>query len=310
MNTALSSRRLFRTFSLVTVASFAGLIAANPASAMDLFLNSGFEDDFNGWETLGDTSTQSTFQGLNPRNTSQGLLTTSCPATPFPSGECFDTQNPSNFRQDDPAGGNNNRTFNFSGRDQGDANGNNFNQDGNLQNFLNLPSNSLNIPRKGGTISGTRTPKEGSAIKQTITVEDGSIITFDWNHLTNDGTDPILGNQDYSFVTIYNTQDVRDDRTIQILGDSTGDITTPIDGSQTEFEKANDGYRFFSSEPLDAGTYVVGAGVVDVDGTGISSGLLLDNFEVVPFDFSATTGLGLVAGVFGLSRLRRRFKSE
>ena len=97
--------------------------------------------------------------------------------------------------------------------------------------------------------------------------------------------------------------------TVQILGDSTGDITTPIDASQTDFSTVN-GYRFFSSEALDAGTYVVGMGVVDVDGTGISSGLLVDNFEVVPFDFSATAGLGFVAGVFGLSRLRRRFKSK
>ena len=310
MNTALSYRRLFRTFSLATVASFAGLIAANPASAMDLFLNSGFEDGLDNWDILGDTSTQSSFQGIDPLGGDrQGLLTTSCPATPFASGECFDTQNTSNFRQDDPVGGNSNRTFNSSGRDQGDANGNNFNQNGNLQNFLGLPSNSLNIPRQGSAIGGTRTPKEGSAIRQTITVEDGSIITFNWNHLTNDGTDPIFGNQDYSFVTIYNTEDDRADRTIQVLGDSTGDITSPIDESQTDFEKV-DGYRFFSSQALDAGTYVVGAGVVDVDGTGISSGLLLDDFEVVPFDFSSTTGLFFVTGVFGLSRLRRRFKSE
>ena len=310
MNTALSYRGLFRTFSLVTVASFAGLIATNPASAMDLFLNGGFENDLDNWEILGDTSTQSSFQGIDPLGGDfQGLLTTSCPATPFPSGECFDTQDPSNFRQDDPAGGSNNRVFNLSGLDQGDANGNNFNQNDNIQNFLQLPSNSLNIPREGGAIGGTRTPKEGSAIRQTITVEDGSIVTFDWNYLTNDGTDPLLGNQDYSFVTIYNTQSDRADRTIRVLGDSSGSIITPIDESQTDFDKVS-GYDFFSSEPLDAGTYVVGAGVIDVDGTGISSGLLLDNFAVVPFDFSSTTGLGFVAGIFGLSRLRRRFKSK
>ena len=310
MNTALSNRLLCRTLSLITIASFASLISANPASAMDLILNSGFEDDLNDWQTLGDTSTQSSFQGIDPLGGSrQGLLTTSCPATPFSGGECFDTQNTSNFRQDDPAGGNNDRTFNFSDRDQGDANGNNFGQASNLQTFLGLEANSLNIPRQGGSILGTRTPKEGSAIKQEITVEDGSIINFDWNYLTNDGTDPTFGNQDYSFVTIYNVDDPLADRSVQILGDSIGNITTPIDAAQTDFEKVG-GYRFFSSEALEAGTYVVAAGVVDVDGTGVSSGLLVDNFEVVPFDFSATAGLGLVAGVFGLSRLRRRLKSQ
>ena len=172
MNTALSSLRLFRTVSLITAASLIGLFTANSASAMDLFLNSGFEDDLNNWETLGDTSTRGIFQGIEPiGGASQGLLTTACPATPFPNGECFDTQDTSNFRQDDPAGGNNNRTFNFSGRDQGDANGNNFGDSDNLQTFLDLTGNSLNIPRQNNAIGGTRTPKEGSAIKQEITVE-------------------------------------------------------------------------------------------------------------------------------------------
>jgi len=310
MNIALSNRYVFRTLSLVTIASLVSVISANPASAMNLFLNGGFEQDLDtGWERLGDTTTRPTFQGIDPLGgSSQGLLTTSCPATPFSSGECFDTQNTSNFRQDDPAGGNNDRTFNFSGRDQGDANGNNFGQASNLQTFLGLEANSLNLPRTGGSISGHRTPKEGSAIKQTITVDEGSIVTFNWNYLTNDGAHPIFGNQDYSFVTIYEEGSDPGDRPVQILGDSIGEITTPIDSSQTDFETVG-GYRFFSSEALEAGTYVIGAGVVDVDGTGISSGLLLDNFEVVPFDFSATTGLGLVAGIFGLSRLRRRFKS-
>ena len=68
----------------------------------------------------------------------------------------------------------------------------------------------------------------------------------------------------------------------------------------------------YQSAQLEPGTYIIGAGIVDVDGTGLSSGLLVDNFEVqeVPFDFSATTGLGFVASLFGLSRLRRRLKRD
>jgi hypothetical protein len=217
-------------------------------------------------------------------------------------------QNETNYRQDDPLAGTSNRTFNFSGADQGDANGNNLGQTSNLQTFLGLAPNTLNIPRQGGSIPGTRTPKEGSAIQQTITLTKDSIIKFNWNYLTNDGTHPIFGNQDYSFVTIYNVNSNPSDRPVQILGDSTGNISTPISSGQTSFEKAG-GYQSYDSPLLPPGTYVIGAGVVDVDGTGISSGLLIDNFEVVPFDFSATTGLGLVTAVFGLSRLRRRFSS-
>jgi hypothetical protein len=310
MNTVLASSHLMRTLSLVSIASLANLAFAHSALAANLVLNDGFESNLSDWQTLGDSTTQNTFQGISPRTgSSQGLLTTSCPATPFAGGECFDTQDTTNYRQDDPQKPSSSSTFNFSGSDQGDANGNNLGLTSNLQNFLGLGSNALNIPRTGGSITGTRTPKEGSAIQQTITLEQDSVITFNWNYLTNDGTHPIFGNQDYSFVTIYNVNSNPRDRSVQILGDSTGSISTPITSGQTSFEKAG-GYQSYKSQLLPKGTYVIGAGVVDVDGTGISSGLLLDNFEVVPFDFSATTGLGLVAGVFGLSRLRRRLKSS
>lgn len=308
MNTFLFPRHLIKILSLLTLASLANLTTTSSASSMNVILNSGFEDDFDNWSNIGDTSIQNTFQGISPLGGSnQALITTSCPDSPFASGECFDTQNPANFRQDDPNGGIADRTFNFSGLDQADANGNNLGQSSNLQTFLGLGANSLNLPREGGSISGNRTPKEGSAIQQTITLDEPGIITFNWNYLTNDGTDPLFGNQDFSFVTIYDDGSDLADRGVQILGDSTGSISTPIAPGQTSFEKVG-GYQFFSSELLPPGTYVVGTGVVDVDGTGISSGLLIDNFAVVPFDFSATAGLGLVAGVFGLSRLRRRRK--
>lgn len=308
MNTSLFPRHLIKILSLLLVSSLANLANSHRVSAMNVILNSGFEDDFTNWNNIGDTSIQNTFQGISPiGGSNQALITTSCPDSPFVRGECFDTQNPTNFRQDDPSGGSGNRTFNFSGLDQADANGNNFGQATNLQTFLGLGANSLNLPRIGGSISGTRTPKEGSAIQQTVTLDEPGIITFNWNYLTNDGTHAIFGNQDFSFVTIYGDSSNVADREVQILGDSTGSITTPIAPGQTSFERVG-GYQFFSSELLPAGTYVVGAGVVDVDGTGISSGLLIDNFEVVPFDFSATTGLGLVAGIFGLSHLRRRWK--
>lgn len=320
MNMFIFRRQNLIRFSLISIASLANLTTLDSAYGFTVNFenpdfNDGFNNDSTGWRTLGDTSTPGAFQGIEPASGStQGLLTNSCPSIAFPEGECFDTQNPANYRQDDPNGGEQNRVFNFSGSDQGDANGNNFGQETNLQTFLGLSSNSLNIEREGGAITGTRTPKEGSAIKQTIEVTDTDkpfVISFDWNYLTNDGTDDLLGNQDYSFITIYPADSEVSDRTITILGDSTGEITTPIDPSQTDFLKVG-GYMSYESAYLEPGTYVVGAGVVDVDGTGVSSGLLVDNFQVeeVPFDFSATTGLGLVASLFGLSRLRRRLKQK
>lgn len=308
---SMSRKNFIRTVSLISLFGLAHLLTSNSASAFTVdFQNTDFENDYTNWNTTGDTSIQGTFQGIAPiGGSNQALITTSCPDSPFPSGECFDTQNTSNFRQDDPNGGITDRTFNFSGFDQTDANGNNV--PNNLQTFLGLEANSLNIARTGGTIPGFRTPKEGSAITQTIVVDEPFRLTFDWNYLTNDGRHPIFGNQDFSFLTIYQDGSNLSNRTVEILGDSTGAITTPINSGQTDFEKVG-GYMSYDSGVLQPGTYVLGLGVVDVDGTGISSGLLIDNFAVeeVPFDFSATTGLVLVAGIFGFARLRRKFQHD
>ena len=301
-------QNLIRTVSLVGLFSLANLVTSNPVKAFTVdFQNTDFENNFTGWNITGDASIQQDFQGTNPiSGNNQALITTSCPNTAFAGGVCFDTQNPANPRFDDPDASNN-RTFNYSGFDQTDANGNN--TPNNLQTFLGLDANSLNIARTDSVVPGFRTPEEGSAIKQTITVDEPFTLSFDWNYLTNDGTNTILGNQDFSFLTLYPEGSDLNTRTLEILGDSIGAITTPIDVAQTDFEKVG-GYFPYVSDVLEPGTYVVGLGVVDVDGTGISSGLLLDNFAVqeIPFDFSATTGLGIVAGIFGLTRLRRRFR--
>ncbi len=311
MGMSIFRHNFISTARLVGLLALANLLVSNSASAFTVdFQNTDFENDFDNWNITGDTSIQGAFQGINPRGGSnQALITTSCPNSPFPSGECFDTQNTANYRQDDPDGGSTNRTFNFSGFDQTDANGNN--APNNLQTFLGLEPNSLNIARTGGAITGFRTPKEGSAITQTITVDEPFKLSFDWNYLTNDGTHPVFGNQDFSFLTLYPQGSDPNSRTVNILGDSIGAITSPISSNQTDFEKVG-GYMSYDSGILQPGTYIVGLGVVDTDGTGISSGLLIDNFAVqeIPFDFSANTGLGFVAGIFGLTRLRRKFQRD
>ena len=291
-----------RTFSLVSFWGLSSLLGNSPAQAFTVtFSNPDFETGLTGWNTSGDVTVQQGFQTINPPNGSNhALITNSCPGTVFPTGECNDTQIPTNFRQDDPTA-DDTRTFNFSGSDQTSAT--------DLQTFLGLNSTALAIPRAGGLLTGSRVPSEGSAITQTITVSDPFELIFDYNFLTNDGTHELLGNQDYSFVTLYDQSSSPASRTVDVLDDSSGVITTPILSTQTDFEKVG-GYANYSSGVLQAGTYTIGLGVVDVDGTGISSGLLVDNFEVqeVPFDFSAVPGLGLVIGFFGWKRLRRQLQ--
>lgn len=303
-------------FSLVTISNF---IAIAPTYGFGVTLD-GFEgNNLNNWTTTGDTSVQDTFQTTTPivptEGSKQAVLTTSCPSGVFPSGECVDLNNTSLPRPDDsatPAG-----TFSFSGSDQTDANAENSTGDildpQNMQDFLGLSQNALNIPRESGTTpissANGRTPKEGSAIKQTINSTEPFQISFDWNYLTNDGASQDLGDSDYGFVTIYETSSNVLDRSIEILADSDVLLSEPLpdpylSATVTEFLYTN-GYQSYISDRLPAGEYVLGFGVVDIDGVNRSSALVLDNVQTlastaVPFDFSPTAGLVIVAGLMGI----------
>ena len=183
----------------------------------------------------------------------------------------------------------------------------------NLQDFLGVDENTLNINRANGSLSGTRTPKEGSAIRQTITVDNSFNLSFNWHFLTNDANDSLFGDRDYSFVTIYDASSNIDARDIEVLADASSgldsSLTTFTSGTNTGGNGLSD-YELYTSSVLPAGTYVVGLGVVDVDGVGFTSALLVDNFQIqeVPFEFSPTVGIALMLGLFGCDHLRRRRK--
>lgn len=292
--------------------ALSNLISVDAAGAISTTLtNGGFESNYSGWTTTGDTTVQPTFQLINPpTGSNHALITTACPGTAFANGECYDTQNPSAPRSDDSptAAG----TFNKSGNDQISASvGNNVNVSA-LQNFLGLSPNALSIPRAGGQISGTRTAKEGSAIKQEFTVTQGGQIqlNFKWNYLTNDGGNSILGNQDFAFWTLYRVGSDPNTRTINTLASSTGSDPV-LNAGSTDYGKVG-GYQtsttFFDAVANDR--YILGFGVVDVDGTDGSSALLIDDAEAIPFELSPSLGLGIAIGMFGLDRLRRNLKNK
>ncbi len=316
-----SVRFTLHTTGIAAIVSLVNLIILSPSNAFTVnFDNPGFESDsindtdFTGWDTNGDRSIQGDYQGLQLDGNQAGL-TTACPTTSYPGGECFDTQDPSQPRIDDASG-----NFNLSGLDQVDANNNNTGSATvtNLQDFLGLSANTLNIDRTNSLISGTRTPKEGSAIQQEFTVSDGEFqLSFDWNFLTNDQSDSFFGDTDYAFITLYSLDLNGDPLTYYTSNggssqiDVLADTGSSLNSSVTNF--TNDtGYQTYTSGNLPAGTYRVGLGVVDVDGTGYSSGLLVDRFSVqeVPFEFSPSIGLGLMAGLLGFSRLRRGIKQK
>lgn len=324
------------TYSLASI-SFLGIsvfFAPNPVNAFSLDYSNDFETGgFSDWNTTGDTSIQPTLTGTyngdakfyHAGSGNQAVLTTACPGTaytPTTTGydntECFDTQNTTQARDDDPNTNgdpnNNIGRFNYSGNDQNDANAENSastfpaTEITNIQEFLGLSANALNIPLQEGdtNIGGNRTPKEGSAIKlnDTINSSEPFTISFDWSYLTNDGQDLFLGDSDYAFVVIY--EENSNGEPI-ILADSDSSTIPTITTADDAYALATNGS--YNSGILPAGNYVVGFGVVDIEGVNASSALLIDNFvatSAVPFEFSPTTGLGLIVGMVSFNYLRRK----
>ncbi len=319
----ITSQKNISLVSLLSLISLSSLLSVNPAHAFTVtFDNTDFESDFDSWATTGDTSIQEDFESELQYLNKQGFITTGCPDIVFLTGQCFDQQDVTRTtpRKDDPtdaeAGSSGSNHFNYSGNDQVNADGKNATGSfslTNVQDFLGLAENTLNIDRENGSLSGTRTPKEGSAIRQTITVDSDFTLSFNWHFLTNDTNDATFGDRDYAFVTIYDTSSSLNSRTIDVLADASSSLV----GSNTSFTSGTstggngvDDYDLYTSSSLPAGTYVVGLGVVDVDGVEDTSGLLVDNFQVqqIPFEFSPTGGIALMLGLLGCDRLRRRIK--
>lgn len=327
----------FRKYLTATVASFGvlsfgSLVMPNTAHAFSVGYGNTFDNGFTDWNTSGDADIQGTLTGTyngtaqSYRATgtgNQAVLTTACSSTAYTpdsnltyqNTECYDTQDDTQPRNDDADA--NAGVFNYSGNDQTDANAefaadindpNAFpaNQITTVQEFLGLSANALDI----NSNNQDRTAKEGSAIKlnDTIVADGPFTISFNWSYLTNDGQD-FLGNTDYAFVTIYDENSVRDSREPILIADSDSVTIPSMSSGDTAYALETNGT--YTSDILPGGDYVVGFGVIDINGVNRSSALLIDDFQTttaVPFEFSPTTGIGLVAGFIGLARLRRRFQ--
>ncbi len=301
------------TFGLVTISN---LVFIDAVGAFSINLNSGitnggFESSIagsqNGWSTTGDVTTKGVFDGINPTNGSNQAIITNSYQT---AGDRND---------------NNNFSFNQSTTNPVDADTIPTNHTGqDLQTFLGLGTNALSIPRSDGLTATPRTSKEGSGMYQDFTInvssqdvtnnKNGFTVSFNAAYLTNDGKSPALGNQDFAFSSLYKRLPTPvENGAIDLLHDSNGTISPAT--ANNDFNNTKSYQTFTKSVTgLTAGNYTYRAafGVVDTDSYDRSSALMLDNFAVqqVPFDFSPTAGLGLVASIFGLTRLRRKFQRE
>ena len=304
---------------LITVGN---LILTNSAQAFSVtFDNGGFESTTDGspnsWSTIGDVYTTGLIDGISPTSgANQAIITTG-----YIEGNYA---NPIGNRNDD-SGFNFNKSFTNPVSADTNPNGNL------LQEHLELGIDAFSIDRSAGVDSnfGQRTSKEGSGMYQEFDVtlvsgEDSFTVEFDWSYLTNDGTDSLLGEQDFGFWSLGQYDSNTDTYTtafsgtgnpnneIQVLKSSSGTITAPTadDNYVNTFDYATNGRTSYTVSGLTAGTYTyrVGYGVVDVDGLDDTSALMIDNVEVIPFEFSPTLGVFIICGIIGCDRLRRKMK--
>lgn len=257
---------LYTTVALLTSLAFSS--AADAA-----IVNSGFEEDFDGWDTIGDFRIENSSFGSGPiEGDSQAFLSTAFNETigldenfneiiggnaacvTFISGVCEDSLE---------------AFFNVS-IFQGDT-------------FLDSIATGL--------------PIEGSAVKQTFTARAGQILSFSWNFLTNESVE-------HAAVDDFTYPDFNDFAFVSIQSDTSGDQLFSIADTISDFRNSSNqffdnetGFGTFSYILPTNGEYTLGIGVVDVGEPTRISGLLVDRVAVVP-ETSSTLGL-LFLGALG-----------
>lgn len=151
---------------------------------------------------------------------------------------------------------------------------------GSLDAFVNLSA---------GTLEG-QAAKSGSAIKQSFTAGAGDKISFSYDYVTND-----VSNPDFAFFTL---QGPGASTTESVLATSG---VTPVVATNPLFDLSNDfnfetGYKTISFTLAAAGNYTLAFGVVNGSNTIVSSGLLVDN--IVQTAGPGGGGVPLPAGAY------------
>ncbi len=140
-----------------------------------------------------------------------------------------------------------------------------------MDTFLGIPQGSLTGLDNGPVMNG-------SAIMQSITVSAGTTLSFDYDFLTNvppPGSSGGLLNALDPFAFLLTGSTLTD------IADNYSTYPAPMEAAPagTGFLYQS-GYQTYSTTFMDAGTYTLAAGVVDVTDDTLSSGLLLDNFQL------------------------------
>ena len=122
---------------------------------------------------------------------------------------------------------------------------------------------------------GNGTVTEGSAIRQTFHIDKPSVLSFDWNFLTDEATPTVFN--DFAFFTV---------KPLALeLADTGFPVFFPSD---SEFNEET-GYQNVSVVLSEPGNYKLSFGVVDVLDEIVDSALLVDDISVFPVSTGITS---------------------
>jgi hypothetical protein len=247
------------------------VLALSANSTFGAVINGGFETgDFGGWQTAGDASIQTASFSCDPtEGTRQAVLTD---ATYMTGGPVSNTIHPlsGNVAEILPV-------------------------------FFDLPMDAFkSILEPTSENSAPRLPGAiiGGALKQDLMANEGDVVSFDWNYLTSD-----CYNYDLCFV-LYQIDDLLFIH--KLAGNSLdADIhpeLIPLHPSNTIFENET-GFNTFTMTLPVTGVYTLGVGVLAVEDEVYESGLVVDNFRIIPEPTTATLA---ALGLLGLVWRRRK----
>jgi len=154
---------------------------------------------------------------------------------------------------------------------------------------------SLGVPGSAILALGAGTPVNGTGLSQSVTVSAGDTLSFDWDFLTDELSEPSMYN-DFGFFTISSSAFLLASR-----NSSTYDVTSPPPGFEGQTDWMTQSYTFPS-----AGTYTIGFGVLNVGDPGYDSALLIDAVMIPVPEPASIVLLASGLSVFVLRQRRRR----
>lgn len=241
-------------------------------------VNGSFEAGLIGWNTYGDVSVQGAGFGLDPTaGSSFAVLTT------------IDEIEPSVYGT--PLSGNFAMAFNDPNQFAG------LGLPVDVPAFVDAiyPQYSTNLP------NAAPFPHTGSVLNQTIHVEAGSVISFDYNFLSDDYNSSTGHHGDFAVVAI-NGFDFFAPLDDHLLSPSNVDLS-PASLLLTTGESGFHTFSYFASTE---GYYTVAVGVFDSYDSSVMSALAIDNFTVTKVPEPATLLL-MGGGLIGIFSMRRKF---